>query len=133
MTFETFEVDLDAVLQIDADRIGIQRGRTLDGAPFRFADLQAAMTNLLDLFGVLNNSFGDQETGGELRISTRRPHRDRDRTMTFPRDSEPYLKRLLDGQDVWRVFRDGSGDHAPDGCSLCGAHDCSLAKRGDLP
>ena len=138
MTFKTSEVDIDAPVQIDADRITNRSWPNLRTAArrnphsaFRTPQWSArtTVTYVLDLVGRLKDPLSKKETGGELAIFAGCTHRDRDRTMAFSGNSKPYLERLLDGENVGRVFRGGAGDNAPDGCSLCRAHDCSLAKE----
>jgi len=61
------------------------------------------MADLLDLIGRLNYPFGKQEPDGQFCIVTRRPHRDRDRTVpmdTAVIETNPDLKRFFDRKYV---------------------------------
>ena len=68
----------------------------------RSANLQSAMPDLFDLFARFYDSFGEEKSGGKLGVIARRPHRDRDRAVTFVGKAEPYLERLFDCEKILR-------------------------------
>src|SRR5688500_20354982 len=118
MPFQTFEVDVDPVREIDAYRVRVQSrcppDRVLD-----LADLQAAVFDLLDLFGRGDNALGKKKPRRELRVVAGRTHCDRYWSVALlpvPAKGDAYLKRFFDSKyickfPVVRSSRDPADNH----------------------
>lgn len=103
ISFKTFEVDIDAFSQINTNRVRIECSCTIERS-FLSSDLQATMSDLIDLLSTLKNSFGKEKTGGKFIIFAGRPHGDGDRAMRLVGEPKANLKRLLYRENVRRVF-----------------------------
>src|SRR5690606_33148662 len=93
MPLEPLEVDLDAFCKLHADDVDeAARGRL------------PARRDACDLAAVANDALGEQEADGELRVVSRRTHRDGNAFLgtaaVRPRIAQPDLERLLGGHDV---------------------------------